>query len=128
MAFRGAYRLAKAQKNPEKAPAISKAEATKAEQAMKGLNFLTGGGKKGADEEEIALTGVKSFVHALRGIAPEAVFTSADLVGWAKNYYGEANPPEMLTSPQKATFLLRANTALLGIEPNGKGFALGSMQ
>lgn len=118
MTFRGVYRLAKASNfEPDKK------DVSKAEQALAGMGFLSQVAQ-GTDEEEAALQALSIFAEAVKGIAPNAVFSTADISNWAKSYYTESEPPGILTSPNKLAYLMRANLGVLKMRIVEKSFAL----
>jgi len=78
------------------------------------------------NEEEEALKGIKIFVDALRQLAPKAMFQAVDICRWAPVYYKAQNQaiPAMMETPNRLAFVLKNNTAILGLSPNGKGYVL----
>lgn len=70
--------------------------------------------------------GVRLFVAALTSLAPQAVFTAANVVTWAEKYYAgkSVSVPHYLQSANKLALLLKNYAAVLQLSENqnGKGF------
>lgn len=122
--FRGIHRRLSGAEAPE----VSAKEISAAEQALTGMEFLSSPAKQGATEETEVLTALQAFVGALKRLAPNAVFTAADVCRWAPGYYkalGRTVPPHF-ESAIKLAFVLKNNAGLIGVQdsPGAKGFAL----
>lgn len=111
--FRGIYRAAKGQTMPDIVPD------NKAKEALSFLS-LSKTASHNVEDEALELVGI--FLAALRQAHADVVFTSSDICTWAKAYKEE--PPEMLTSPNRLFYLLKANTDYLQITSVDKGFVL----
>lgn len=115
MYFRAAYRKAK---GIDFSANLETADVEAAADALKGMSFLsnsTSGATAGSSDEEDALKKIQVFLSALKTVAPQAVFSSAEICEWAKNYYKDACPA-MLSTPNKLAFILKNNFTLLGLE------------
>lgn len=87
-----------------------------------------------ASEEIEVLTDVKTFIEAIQSLSTSSNigFTSSNIYAWAKKYYEVQNNtiPNILTSTQKITKLLKSNLDILNIEiaivAGSKGFSVVS--
>lgn len=99
---------------------VSAGEVNDAAAALEGMSFLGNTSKvqTSNSEEDITLRGLKSFVEALRTIAPTAIFSAANVTEWAKKKYGAAIPQSM-SQPNKLAYILKNNFGLLGLIETG---------
>lgn len=120
MYFRGIFRAIKG-------TTINVPEDTEAhERAKNALLDLGLSTAQNSSSEDEALAGIQQFIQALKEVAPNAAFSAAQICTWASNFYNGENPPTLLESPNKLTYLLKANTEVLGIitHDNGKSYSL----
>jgi len=95
----------------------------RATSAMSGMSFLSNNGNSNnnpthLNEEDAVLEKLQVFVHALKQVAPKAVFSSADVCKWAQTYQG-AEVLDAFKSPNKLAYIIKANIAILGLQDAG---------
>lgn len=73
--------------------------------------------------EDVVLQHLKLFVEACKRLPKPPTFTAVDVVAWAERYFAMKNlqVPDILSSPNKLTFTLKNNAALLGLVESGTG-------
>jgi hypothetical protein len=123
MFFRGVFRLATQQVAKVQTPDV-----VKGAEVLKGMDFLQNKASATPNAEDKALEGLQIFAAALRQVAPNTAFGSADIVKWAETYYDGIGAPEMLKSPMQLSYLIRANLGILGFQQAGKQFMLKQAQ
>lgn len=116
MYFRSEWRKAKGLDisiNPE--------DIDSAKNALSGLSFLQNVNTQTSNsEEDDVLKGIKTFLEALKIIAPHAVFNAANVCEWGKTFYTPLNPaPQAMTQPNKLAYILKNNADLLNIQETG---------
>lgn len=95
---------------------MSDEESKAAADAMSGMSFLStaGNGAVGSSDEDLAIQGCLRFVNTLKGMKADAIFTAADVAGWAEKFY-QGNPPAFMKSPNKVVHILKNNVDYLGL-------------
>lgn len=86
-----------------------------AAQALTGMAFLQNtNNQTSTSEEDEALQDVKIFVEAVKKVAPNSVFTAADISNWARTYFKD-NCKQILLQPNKLAYVLKSNYQILGL-------------
>jgi hypothetical protein len=106
---------------------VSSDELAAADKALVGMSFLQTRASNNTTEDAV-LRAVKAFVSAVKDIAPNAVFNSADVCTWAKRYFAaqDLRAPDDFNQPLRMSYIIKNNAELLGlqIDPTTKGYTI----